>query len=378
MKDLSSELNIPFVMNKDGDGKDLVAKTVMRKKNFSTPDRQLPVESVTEDDSENEATKLVTRAIAYLRDRHDSLDTVAIMKKGDMYAANDTNSPGFQQKLNSGWTVVAYVERRGTSIRTDGPHNYLKQTMTEADVEDAVPNTTNKQFVNSLRADGWSIYTSRMDHRERNTNRIEFEKDGVEFEIIGKQDTWELYIDGATLSGRGSMHDSLQDAFNASQENVQEDLDEPPFETKTYTPEEIADHHEVNLSMIDHELRKGMAVEMEHTNDMQVAMEITLDHLYEMPNYYSKLSDMEGNLSEMVQQGAWECEQMRAELDERVMDPREAILRKALQYLDNMIKAKGDQQAVGGYAFDIARAFNLKDIITARELAQLYNDWQAD
>jgi hypothetical protein len=130
--------------------------------------------------------------------------------------------------------------------------------------------------------------------------------------------------------------------------------------------------------MIDHELRKGMAVEMEHTNDMQVAMEITLDHLYEMPNYYSKLSDMEGNLSEMVQQGAWECEQMRAELDERVMDPREAILRKALQYLDNMIKAKGDQQAVGGYAFDIARAFNLKDIITARELAQLYNDWQAD
>ena len=45
MKDLSSEINIPFVLNKDGKEKDLVAKTVMRKKNFRTPNRELPVES---------------------------------------------------------------------------------------------------------------------------------------------------------------------------------------------------------------------------------------------------------------------------------------------------------------------------------------------
>jgi hypothetical protein len=43
-----------------------------------------------------------------------------------------------------------------------------------------------------------------------------------------------------------------------------------------------------------------------------------------------------------------------------------------------MIKSNGDTQSIGGYAFDIARAFNLKDIITARELAQLYNDWQTE
>lgn len=47
MKDLSSELNIPFVLDQDGDEKDLVAKTVMRKKDFKTPNTELPVESVT-------------------------------------------------------------------------------------------------------------------------------------------------------------------------------------------------------------------------------------------------------------------------------------------------------------------------------------------
>ena len=45
MKDLSTAINIPFVMNKTGKEKQLVAKTVMRKKDFKTPDKTLPVES---------------------------------------------------------------------------------------------------------------------------------------------------------------------------------------------------------------------------------------------------------------------------------------------------------------------------------------------
>ena len=45
MKDLSSEINVPFVLKKDGDEKDLVAKTIMRKKNFRTSNKMLPVES---------------------------------------------------------------------------------------------------------------------------------------------------------------------------------------------------------------------------------------------------------------------------------------------------------------------------------------------
>ena len=45
IKDMRSDVNVPFVLNWDDRQKelDLVAKTVMRKKNFYTPDTQLPL-----------------------------------------------------------------------------------------------------------------------------------------------------------------------------------------------------------------------------------------------------------------------------------------------------------------------------------------------
>ena len=39
-------------------------------------------------------------------------------------------------------------------------------------------------------------------------------------------------------------------------------------------------------------LRKGIAVEMEHTNDEAVAREIAMDHLTEDPAYYDKLEQV--------------------------------------------------------------------------------------
>lgn len=41
------------------------------------------------------------------------------------------------------------------------------------------------------------------------------------------------------------------------------------------------------------QLAKGIAVEMEHTNDEGVAREIAMDHLAEDPEYYKKLEVME-------------------------------------------------------------------------------------
>jgi len=43
------------------------------------------------------------------------------------------------------------------------------------------------------------------------------------------------------------------------------------------------------------ELRKGTAVEMEHTSDPDIAREIAMDHLTEDPAYYKKLAKMEGH-----------------------------------------------------------------------------------
>ena len=41
------------------------------------------------------------------------------------------------------------------------------------------------------------------------------------------------------------------------------------------------------------ELRKGFEIEMEHTKDPDVSLEITMDHLAEFPDYYTRLVAME-------------------------------------------------------------------------------------
>jgi hypothetical protein len=44
------------------------------------------------------------------------------------------------------------------------------------------------------------------------------------------------------------------------------------------------------------QLAKGVKVEMEHTDDKELAREIARDHLTEFPNYYDALDEMEEKL----------------------------------------------------------------------------------
>jgi len=60
------------------------------------------------------------------------------------------------------------------------------------------------------------------------------------------------------------------------------------------TIQEIADMHKVSLDAITKEFDKGVKVEMEHTDDEELAQEIAKDHLYEDPEYYTKLATIEG------------------------------------------------------------------------------------
>jgi hypothetical protein len=58
--------------------------------------------------------------------------------------------------------------------------------------------------------------------------------------------------------------------------------------------EDIAMMHDVDMDTMFEQLQKGVRVEMEHTSEMMVALEIAMDHLYEDPFYYDKLAKMEG------------------------------------------------------------------------------------
>jgi hypothetical protein len=65
-------------------------------------------------------------------------------------------------------------------------------------------------------------------------------------------------------------------------------LDKP-----TSTVEELANKHSVPVSYIRAQLKRGIAVEHEHTKKTNLATEIALDHLGEDPDYYKKLAKVE-------------------------------------------------------------------------------------
>lgn len=56
---------------------------------------------------------------------------------------------------------------------------------------------------------------------------------------------------------------------------------------------DIAKKHNISPSKIAVQLTKGIKIESEHTKDKNIAKEIALDHLSEIPDYYTRLEKME-------------------------------------------------------------------------------------
>lgn len=63
------------------------------------------------------------------------------------------------------------------------------------------------------------------------------------------------------------------------------------------TPEEIAKKHNVSVELIKKQLKMGIAVEGEHTSDKTAARITALQHLDEVPDYYTKLKKVESKKS---------------------------------------------------------------------------------
>ena len=63
--------------------------------------------------------------------------------------------------------------------------------------------------------------------------------------------------------------------------------------TDKWSVKDVAEKHDVSVSKIKKELESGTTIELEHTKDKNKAREIALDHLYEFPDYYTRLKDME-------------------------------------------------------------------------------------
>ena len=63
---------------------------------------------------------------------------------------------------------------------------------------------------------------------------------------------------------------------------------------KTKSLDKIAKKHKVSVESLEKQLKKGIKIEMEHTTDRGEAEIIALHHLDEIPDYYNRLSKMEG------------------------------------------------------------------------------------
>jgi hypothetical protein len=62
---------------------------------------------------------------------------------------------------------------------------------------------------------------------------------------------------------------------------------------KGMSVQQIAQHHNATVDEIQKQLDKGIQVEMEHTDNQDIARAIALDHVYESPIYYDKLETIE-------------------------------------------------------------------------------------
>lgn len=56
---------------------------------------------------------------------------------------------------------------------------------------------------------------------------------------------------------------------------------------------DIAKKHDVSTASIEAQIKMGKKVEMEHVDDAELAVEIAMDHLEEIPDYYTRLNKME-------------------------------------------------------------------------------------
>ena len=116
------------------------------------------------------------------------------------------------------------------------------------------------------------------------------------------------------------LRDREAQKFKSKEDNVFEQL------AKGMSLKDIADKHGVSFEELSKEAKKGVKVEMEHTDDVKVAYNIAKDHLFEDPKYYTKLATIEELAPHGYPDQEWmdnhekEMKKLRTQLDKQQKD----------------------------------------------------------
>jgi hypothetical protein len=95
------------------------------------------------------------------------------------------------------------------------------------------------------------------------------------------------YIDKLLPNSKIVKSDSNEILIKLNEDNLKGGLSD------NISKKDIADKFKVSIQKIGKELNMGIKVEMEHVNSRTLSKEIAMDHLVEIPDYYTRLKKME-------------------------------------------------------------------------------------
>lgn len=100
------------------------------------------------------------------------------------------------------------------------------------------------------------------------------------------------------------------------------------------TVEQIAKKHQVDVSFVKRQLEMGISIEHEHTKDKDIATDIALQHLDEIPDYYTRLKKMESSVSKTEKdngKAVSELEDELKKLSDTSYDSIDKLMRKIMK-----------------------------------------------
>tara|TARA_R110001606_G_scaffold7787_5_gene34102 strand:- start:77 stop:1618 length:1542 start_codon:yes stop_codon:yes gene_type:complete len=341
MKDLSSDINIPFALDwNSGSGKlELIAKTVMRKKNFTTPNKEFAVESDNQSGVYNDEKNNVE--IHWKRINHpdvpkEHLDVEAY-QNGKRVQINNGQAEHYMYLINQEMNETATL---GSKINFPGMSDTTVDTKTTSTPKVSTPKPAKPARNRFDKIVNWS--KSLFD--EENFAESNLFTNARMNAIKAGKDTFK--VNGKTYKVTGDTSDEK----NA----ITEDLGSmPPL---------------VDLIVL--------AVVAQTT---VAGIKTAIKTAWKTGKGLKKLKQMAHNagveLDAKVNPGVYESIILTDSTREQILSKISSSQEKryyeaALAALDRLVKSKGSQQTVGGYAFDIARSFNG---MNAKDLAAMYD-----
>ena len=202
------------------------------------------------------------------------------------------------------WEVIEYGLGGSTDMSEEEVGEYVKEIVPWNDVSKGVNLTTDLE-----NAMGYSHIVFEV---EVNGNYAEFSKYHIFAEKPKNCSIERIYYKGETITS--------DELLNIGRNMVNEDKIKGGKADKM-SKKDIADKFNVTLSKVEKELRMGVKIEKEHTGSATMAKEIAMDHLVEIPDYYTRLKKMEKEAKK-----DWDVK-----IDESTSDYLKRILREQIE-----------------------------------------------